>query len=423
MLGLTNKLFLGAVTLTSVGFVYQEVSPFFLNIATVLFLVIALVNIKNWAISSKFMLALPLLWLIGLISGSWAFDKKTWTELLIRQLPLVIIPFGFLALPLKGENRLNQAFVALILLIPLTLFGLATCLRYFLHFETINIAISESKSVPVWNGFSPLNILSVNETGNFIESGVSHIYFSILQGFAVILSVYNFKINPQRQLKVVFLIFALINLLLIHLFLARTGLIGLYAGAFAVAVAYIIKSKNFKILPIGIGLVALFSFIAYISYEPVQRKVENIKMDLLANQGSIDKNDRSLAMRIEAWKTAVNRISKNPVTGYGLGQSKRVMETGYIERNSSLRPENRIPPHNQYLETFLETGIFGLLLLVSLFILLFRLYGFSNYFITAVVSLIMVSMLFESILQRQLGIHFVAFVIGYAHYFFATTKS
>jgi O-antigen ligase len=423
MTGLTNKLFLGAIALTSVGFVYQEVSPFFLNIATVLFLVIALINLKNFTFSARFMLVLPILWLLGLVSGFWSPEKKTWTDLVVRQLPLFIIPLGFLTLPLKSENRLNQSFVALILLIPITLFGLATCLRYFLHFEAINMAISESKSVPVWNGFSPLNKLSVNETGNFIESGVSHIYFSILQGFAVILSVYNFKINPQRKIKLVFLIFGLINVLLIHLFLARTGLIGLYAGAFAVAVAYIIKSKNFKILPIGIGLIALVFFIAYISYEPVQRKVENIKMDLLANQGSLDKNDRSMAMRIEAWKTAVDRISKNPIIGYGLGQSKQVMDAGYIKRNSSLRPENRIGPHNQYLETFLETGIFGLFLLVSVFILLFRAYGFSNYLITAIVSLMMVSMIFESILQRQLGIHFVSFVIGYMYYFFYPAKS
>ena len=64
-------------------------------------------------------------------------------------------------------------------------------------------------------------------------------------------------------------------------------------------------------------------------------------------------------MRLEAWKTASAAIAQHPLTGVGPGDVNIAMQAQYEAEGSVLWEENRIPPHNQFLENMLASGIAG----------------------------------------------------------------
>ena len=125
--------------------------------------------------------------------------------------------------------------------------------------------------------------------------------------------------------------------------------------------------------------------------------------------GAGNPQGNSAAQRFEFWKTARHVISKNWVFGVGTGDIVEQMQSAYIELESTLAPEYRLKPHNQYLSTWISFGIFGLIWFIIVFI--WPLIGqgkerlpYLLFFIIAATS-----MLTEDTIEGQVGVTFVAF--------------
>jgi O-antigen ligase len=70
-------------------------------------------------------------------------------------------------------------------------------------------------------------------------------------------------------------------------------------------------------------------------------------------------------------------------------------------------------PHNQYLQTGLEIGIFGLaILLLFICLTMISAYNRNDFLMMILISSFAFNMLFESMLQRQSGLVFLSFWVG-----------
>ncbi len=107
--------------------------------------------------------------------------------------------------------------------------------------------------------------------------------------------------------------------------------------------------------------------------------------------------------RLEIMKNACLVIKENPVLGVGAGDRMDVLSPFYENSVYGITYN----PHNQYLDTMMTIGIPGIiLLLMMIFIPLLkafkeRKFGFFTFFVIFAVSI-----LFESMLERQMGIFF-----------------
>ena len=121
--------------------------------------------------------------------------------------------------------------------------------------------------------------------------------------------------------------------------------------------------------------------------------------------------------RIPLWKYGLKIIADQPVFGYGAGDAKQVLNEALKEsdfkmwngqRNVSISEKN-LNFHNQYLQTWAEVGILGLLLLIFLMIRPFFLKDQHPLFLIFL-GLTIIGFLTESMLERQAGVVFIAFM-------------
>jgi len=401
---LKNRIQYLGLLLLGIGFVYQTATPFFLSVGSVTLGISALFPPYSWHKNGLAVLLISL-WLFNFASGLWSEDIPAWSKIIMRQLALVLIPLAMLSGFVLKPNQWKSIHLTWIGLSAL--FALISLFRYFIHKEAIDLSLIESGAIPIWDGISAPWKLEAISSSKFSNSGVNHIYFSIVQAIALLYC--GFAWVDGR--KSIWLLLGIIHLVCIHWFLARTGIVALYFAGALIFLRFAVQTSNRKWLwIIGIGVLSL-PFISYFSFDAVQNKVKNSMADLQAMSGQRSINHRSLAMRVEAWKTAWHLIQKNPF-GVGAGDVDHAMAKQYEEDRTRLWMENRIPPHNQYIETALSAGILPALILLGALmggILLY--WRQKNVLRMAVFACLLISLCFESILQTQLGICLFPFIL------------
>lgn len=404
LLTLKNNFQFIGLLLIGIGLVYQEATPFFLSVGAILLFLSAFFPPLEWK-RNYWALAIILLWLFTLISGLRSDNLAMWGNIVVRQLALVFLPvamIGGIRLTAVRKVKIDLVWTGMA-----AFFALVSLARYLIHKEAVDLALLESGAIPIWDGVSWPWKLDALGSSKFVQGGVNHIYFSLIQALAI-LTCWHYW---QQTKKAIWLLLGFVHLISIHWFLARTGLLALYFAVGVVFIYFLFKNGNKKWM-IGLILAGLLLPLAsYFAFDAVRNKVQNSLEDLEAINGERSINHRSFAMRIEAWKTASALIKKYPL-GVGAGDVKEAMDQQYESDRTMLWPENRIPPHNQYLETALASGIAAALLLNGLLISgMWHSWRKNNVLMLAVFSCLFMALCFESILQTQLGLCIFPFAI------------
>jgi O-antigen ligase len=111
------------------------------------------------------------------------------------------------------------------------------------------------------------------------------------------------------------------------------------------------------------------------------------------------------ALRLEKWKFTLEAIIGNSIIGSGSGDYWFEMEKVYRKNNFELGLKEKFNSHNQYLQTALTLGFPGLVLLISILVfMLLQARKTNNFVLMLAVLSISLSMISESILERQTGI-------------------
>lgn len=125
--------------------------------------------------------------------------------------------------------------------------------------------------------------------------------------------------------------------------------------------------------------------------------------------------------RVEIMANAIAVIKENPLLGVGAGDRMDVLAPFYVNESEKLVYN----PHNQYLDTFMATGVVGFLILLSM-LSLSGLNAWKRRDLAMVLILVVwaVSLLFESMLERQMGyVFFCLLMILYGISWYAEAKS
>lgn len=135
-----------------------------------------------------------------------------------------------------------------------------------------------------------------------------------------------------------------------------------------------------------------------------------IRRQLVENE---EPNGQSLLERIEYVKAGIYIIKNNGLFGVGMGDKEDAFQEAYRALNSKLLPENRNETHNQYLTSWITSGILGFVAF-SLWWLSFFSAGWKKQAVewTCFAVICMLSFLTEDTLETQTGNTFVAFFFG-----------
>jgi O-antigen ligase len=122
-----------------------------------------------------------------------------------------------------------------------------------------------------------------------------------------------------------------------------------------------------------------------------------------------ENNANGLTLRLVKWHCSIEGVKKDFFFGVGIGDSQDVLQACYLEKQFWGHVQH-FNSHNQYLQTFLELGIVGFLVLILSLILPLRLISKQKQMVCLLfLGVIAICFLTESVLERKQGIIFYGF--------------
>lgn len=233
-------------------------------------------------------------------------------------------------------------------------------------------------------------------------------YFSVYIVISVLLlldMLVRKEIGKSMHTKALYILLILFFCIMVYLLFARTGLIALFTILLGYSIYLTFKGKG-KLYKMGMLIIVIIAGILVIGHnERMKNSYYEIKK-IFSDPNKITKQDD----RIFIWGISLEIIKNNFFMGVGTGDSKEKLMEIYREKQMVEAQKARLNAHNQFLETTIQLGLPGLLVLLAIFILPF-INAVKNRNIVLMCFLIVngIFFFFESCLNRQAGVVFFSF--------------
>lgn len=212
--------------------------------------------------------------------------------------------------------------------------------------------------------------------------------------------------------------FTLLGIVSHVLSLSLAGILFLLIVAFAAALSFVLTKFGRITALIALILLPILGFLIITKTPQVEGEYHGAKFQAdqyLLNPEEFIKS-RSYPMsgsevRLVLWTVAARELRENPM-GLGTGNMEMTLFRSLNELNQKELAKQNLNPHNQFLQTGLEIGYFGIAVLI--FIILYGTYlGFKsrNRILIVVSACLGFNCLFESMLQRQSGVVFFTLIL------------
>ncbi|WP_040727898.1 O-antigen ligase [Thiomicrorhabdus sp. Kp2] len=308
------------------------------------------------------------IWLL-LLTSYWlsifliSFYHFSFGEVTVQKLQIVFLILGFIVL-------------------GLTILNLNPSIDYFWYF-----LIVASMFMAIWLGME-LKAHGLDAVFNATRFGGAYghpIKFGVYGNGLLILMlggfVWAYKKHPL--LLILWVLLVISNLLIVILSQSRTAWIGWpeaiigWGGYYLFLILKSSSSKWFKLNIISLPLIVLFLIT---SSEPVKSVFEKRYMAAVNDIVGYINGDNpysSLGARFVMYETSWNLIQERPWLGYGAdgfkenfkSQSAYVLNSRFSRSSEGLKYSQ---VHNQFLMTWIQYGIFPVLILLSFFIYILR---------------------------------------------------
>lgn len=257
------------------------------------------------------------------------------------------------------------------------------------------------------------DLLNFYYTGfNFTEIIDFHpSYFGMYILFSVSVLLFSRVIN-SNALR----IFIFFFLSLIILFLSSRVILFFYA---LIVLVYILrsllnyygKSKRVVLAFLTVGLIIASSAYLLIKNTYIYDSLTKETIWELSFNVNDKYNSKTFGdSRVARWNVALDLIKDQPIIGYGVGNEKDVLEIGYRNDSMLISAQNRYDAHNLFLGYAIETGIFGLLILVYyIFNSLFLFFKFKKTMYFLFFLSVLGMCLIEDYLNNNAAITFLAY--------------
>ena len=371
-----------------VGFTALWYSPAIVSIATVLCGILFfykwrfLKNTLNKHISYSTILIL----LLGVTDLSFHYDNPIVSAKALLLAGMLFVLFASLVTfeRVRSVKTLIHYFIAVLIVVCVV--NVISVAGYLADKAYLDQMLLQSKSIPIPN--------------------MHHIHFGIINGFCI-LGIIGVLVSfaLDNKLQIVVYVLGIILLISFHILSSRTGLLAFYTGGITALLIYAYHRKQYKILLYGFLGLGITLFTAFQVSTSLQNKVSNSIEDMNSWGKGDEINHKSMAMRMEAYKMSAYLLFVNPF-GVGSANQNEAMQNMYIEQETVLYEENRVGPHNQALEFGVKYGWIGVFSIVYFLIAWFSVLRGTNAFFYGIFALFLVSLQFESLLERQASIYF-----------------
>ncbi len=257
------------------------------------------------------------------------------------------------------------------------------------------------------------NFTSVADSDPSFKFGFSYLhtsYIAIITCFLLHLFIVEYIIYK----KPIFWMFKFLMLLLfVGTIIISTSKIGYLALLFLIffnLLIYVKKFKAYLTMIVVFVLMVLVGFIAVKTTTILDRFEESYEEIFYPNP---DPNYvMSTGERLVAWKISSKVIQDHFWLGVGVGNEKDVLVEYYKKDGYITNADLKLDAHQQFLQTFVATGIFGLILLVLIFVFpFFKAIKQRDVLLFGFLFIYLIFGLTESMLERQSGIVFFFFFL------------
>ncbi|MBP5527002.1 MAG: O-antigen ligase family protein [Bacteroidales bacterium] len=390
-----DKLQYGAMLLMAaampIGWRYGLWTAAFLGLVTVVKMVAqrrlgnpALTKPLRWAMAGA-----VVYWLVLTLSLLWTNDMAEGAEVLYLKAVLLIFPVSFLLSDTSYLTRSHLRGVGYALLI-----GVVGAFLYFL----VKAGIGALKGVSFVSFQNSFYASYAQE-----NRGVYHHAYIALYAVVAMVFVYHELSSRWKEHKVWSRIVLIVALLLLIgytvLVNSRAGMLAMALTALACVVHLALTRRSWK-LGVGVALLVAGGMVAVTQLMPGY-------VDRITSTVVNVEDDARTSINRENFRTAM----QSPVVGYGVGDYRAVQQQQYAQDGHESWTFNA---HNQYMESLLAAGIPGLLALLCFLVMPLCLamkrrsrYAFP---LVAAMGVVMFNLLFESMLERQMGLQFIGYL-------------
>lgn len=359
------------------------------------------VKIKSKLSKKKLQLAVIqlIIFFIILLGYLVSSNKEMAGKTIIHKLSLLVFPVLFV---LSNEKFKNKRDLILELFVLGNIIAAVICYLYAFY-----NSISFKENILVFN---PYNEESINFFRYSLFSVFHHpAYFSMYLVFSLVI-IYYFKTKGKifisKKSLIVYYLLVIFFSATIFLLSSRIGIISLMLFLIYAIVKFIIQ-KN-KLLYILFGIVIVIVLFIFMHRNERLR----FTFDVFVETVKRGKDYKNYPKRLILWESSFELAKENFWTGTGTGDAKDLITKRSID--NKLDQNELLNAHNQFLEIFVSSGIFGLLFLILLFIMTIQIaFKRKDFLFISFNGLILINFFFESMLNTQAGIIFYCFYLNY----------
>ncbi|WP_178986382.1 O-antigen ligase family protein [Winogradskyella helgolandensis] len=335
---------------------------------------------KSYAIFSVFF---GVILIFSIINGEIKKDLFFFEKLVI---PLILIP---LAIPLKTTIHLKITFIAAVLLAML---------------------ISIYNLILYINGIDEFSFSQGNIINEVLIAERLYIGFTCVISLVLSLQLYNnYTLNLKKGVRLLFLVNAFIILIFLLFIAARIAVISA-VFIFIYFITTKFKSNNKYVVVFGI---IVFTGILFLANPNLSKRFFHIHHKY---SDSFFEKIKKHEPRYEIWNCSLGFIDDNKelIIGNGYNKTKELLVNCYSNNiEDSERKEwfikSRFNTHNQFFDILLSSGIIALLLFLLFLYHLIKI-GRVGFLGIGLLSTLILIMLVENILHRQIGCYLFAFI-------------
>ena len=280
--------------------------------------------------------------------------------------------------------------------------------------------------------FSFSNYFKTHEIGSFISTRFSYqhhpSYASVFYTFALFISWNQRKKNAENYSLYWLIPFSFLIIFAVLCCMSLAGLLFLILFLLAAFIHFLSTKIGKKKTLLFTVISPIVFYVLVLITPPLKSQWDDAKhftVDFIDNPTTFVSDttnaDNGSSVRLIMWTISTQVLTEHPL-GVGTANVDDYLYAKLTKLKQYKLAKKYYNPHNQYLQSGIEIGIFGLIVLL---ILLFK--GITiawknrNYLLLFVVLNLAFNMLFESMLQRQSGIIFytfwITFFVAFGAYF------
>ncbi|MDD3877740.1 MAG: O-antigen ligase family protein [Bacteroidales bacterium] len=398
--------FLLLLLLTFLIPVYKKVVPHAMALLTLSFLVSLFWETGFIKKFRRPLIIMSLSYFFYLIATSFSEHKDIAGIDLLLKLPMFLLPFVFSSLSLFLKGR-HIKTILLVFVISCFLTSLFLVLRASLLF-----AQSGKSEAFMYDKLSFL----------FHPS-----YYAMYINFALAVVLHYFTLYYSRLTKLKVFMYLSLMLYFVIIILLLNSKAVFISTLLIILIWLLVFIKTHKAYKFGLFFLFFSIFLIVTSlkltpqlYDRLFLALKNVKPE----KGKVNSWDGTY-IRTQIWDCSVGIIKKNFWTGVGTGDVKDELVKSYVAKQLHVIKEKKLNAHNQFLQTFIATGIGGFLSLLIYLLapLYYSFRGDFKWLSLFLVLIICVNFLFEAMLETQAGVAFTAFFTTFFVFFKPTSLS